>query len=290
MTTTVPEPSQSKPLPRPALSNFAVRYLTALVLLPVVLLGVALGGLVWAVMAGIAGVFGALEFYVMAHGRDMQGSALVGVPTVVTVIGAFALDSPTLALVALAICALLTLALEVLRHPRQVRRALWQTATTVAGVLYVGFPLAFLVAIRSSPNGLLWLIIVFAATWGTDTFAYFGGRLFGKTPLAPRLSPKKTVEGAAVGVLGGFLPPLLILSLSGQALSIPLVAALAAAPFVAIAGDLFESAMKRYFDVKDSHVAGLNIIPGHGGVLDRIDALLLVTVFFYAVLQLTQTL
>jgi phosphatidate cytidylyltransferase len=133
---------------------------------------------------------------------------------------------------------------------------------------------------------LVWLLLVFCVTWGTDSFAYIGGRLWGKTPLAPKLSPRKTLEGAVVGVIGGIVPSLILLA-TANLLSAGTIFFVLVAPLVAIAGDLFESGLKRFFEVKDSHIAGFDILPGHGGILDRTDALLLVSMFAYAVFMLS---
>ena len=174
-------------------------------------------------------------------------------------------------------------ALEFARHPKQVGRSLAQVGTTLCGVLYVAFPAAFMVSIRNQPeDGLIWVFLVFAITWGADTCGYIVGRRFGKKKLAPLISPNKTVEGAIGGILGAWVAAalLLILTDSLQPMLIPLVAI---GPLLAVGGDLFESAMKRFFRVKDSYVAGFNVFPGHGGVLDRIDALVWVAswVFLY---------
>jgi len=109
---------------------------------------------------------------------------------------------------------------------------------------------------------------------------------WGKHKLAPRLSPKKTVEGAVAGVIGGFVSTLILLIIGNQVSSITLVM-IALAPLVAVVGDLLESAIKRYFKVKDSHIPGLNVIPGHGGVLDRVDSWMMVAAFCYLYLLLT---
>jgi phosphatidate cytidylyltransferase len=164
--------------------------------------------------------------------------------------------------------------------------AVSQAMLTVIGVLYVGFPGGFAIAIRALPDGLLWLTVVLAATWGADTCAYFAGVMFGKHKLAPRLSPKKTVEGAIGGLIGGFALALLVLVIGDQVNSTTLVM-IALAPPVSIVGDLGESAIKRFFGVKDSHLPGLDLIPGHGGVLDRMDALLVVVTFCYLYLLAT---
>jgi phosphatidate cytidylyltransferase len=123
------------------------------------------------------------------------------------------------------------------------------------------------------------LAVVFG-TWAGDTFAYFVGKFFGTTPMAPRLSPKKTWEGFAGGVLGTVLVVVLIGLFTtqltpSQSLLIGLTIAV-----VGPLGDLFESLVKRDVDVKD---AG-HMLPGHGGVLDRFDALLFcaVAVFYVA--------
>jgi phosphatidate cytidylyltransferase len=120
--------------------------------------------------------------------------------------------------------------------------------------------------------------------FGSDTGQYYAGRLFGRTPLAPIVSPKKTVEGAA----GGFVCGVLIMIVVGgrwlPAVSV-LVRALLGAVIVAlgITGDLFESMLKRSAGVKDSS----SLIPGHGGILDRIDALLFAAPVYYVVLRFT---
>jgi phosphatidate cytidylyltransferase len=149
--------------------------------------------------------------------------------------------------------------------------------------LYIGLPLGALVAIHAAAGreGVLVLIATVAAS---DTFQYYSGRTFGRRPLAPVLSPKKTIEGA----LGGFvLAPLALVAMAYWWLPrVPPLAAwgVGAGMVVAgIAGDLFESAMKRAAGVKDS----AHLIPGHGGVLDRIDALLFCAPIFYVLVTLT---
>ncbi len=262
------------------LSNIAQRVITALVVAPVVVVAVLIGGIAFMLVVLAFAVLGVVEFYILARNRPSQGSALIGVPMLVGVVLAFYLSNPLLLTAVLGIGALVTFLLELLRHRKDMRRSFFQVCMTLAGVLYVGFPSGFLIAIRSIPNGALWLLIILCVTWATDTFAYIGGRLWGKTPLAPRLSPKKTREGAVVGVIGGILPALIILALT-QNLFAASVIFIVAGPFVAIAGDLFESGLKRFFQVKDSHIEGLNILPGHGGILDRTDSLLLVATFAY---------
>lgn len=131
--------------------------------------------------------------------------------------------------------------------------------------------------LRSSPGGLDYVLFLFIITWVTDTGAYFGGRFFGGPKLAPRISPNKTISGALSGLalaflVGAFFPlthSVHVRDLSDSP-SFYMVAALIVGAIV-ISGDLLESACKRYFGIKDSG----GLIPGHGGILDRLDGLLL---------------
>ncbi len=262
------------------LSNVAQRVITAAVVGPLVVIAVLAGGIPFMLVVTGFAIVGILEFYMLAHDRPSQGSAVVGVPTMIGVVLAFHIGQPALSLVVLAVGAGVAFVLETVRHPSDVSRSLVQAGMTVLGVLYLGFPSGFLVGLRGLPNGGLWILLILCVTWGTDTFAYIGGRLWGKTKLAPKLSPKKTVEGAIVGMIGGIAGALLLLAYTDTISAGTLVFVLLG-PLVAIAGDLVESALKRHFDVKDSHIDGLDLLPGHGGILDRTDALLLVAVFAY---------
>jgi phosphatidate cytidylyltransferase len=263
-----------------ALSNLTQRLITAAVFLPVVLALTLMGGWGFTLLAMALGLIGVLEFYLMAHDRPTQGSAWVGAPAALLIMLAFHMQEARLWIAALAVCAAAALILEWARHPADLTRTLAQTAMTLAGVFYVAFPAGFLIELRGAPDGLFWIILTLGLTWGTDTFAYIGGHLWGRRALAPAISPKKTVEGALVGWVGGSAVGLIILML-GQKLALELALIAVIAPWAAVIGDLIESGIKRLFNVKDSHVPGLDIFPGHGGVLDRVDSLILVAVLIY---------
>ena len=151
-------------------------------------------------------------------------------------------------------------------------------ALTVAGPLYLGLPLGTLVSIGWVQGRDVALLVVLTVV-ASDTAQFYAGRLFGRRPLAPAISPKKTVEGALGGFAGGaaamaWLGGLWLGSIPlGTRIGLGLVLVAAG-----ILGDLLESALKRAADMKDSSA----LIPGHGGVLDRIDALL-VAIPVYAV-------
>lgn len=124
----------------------------------------------------------------------------------------------------------------------------------------------------SAPHGLAWTALVLFVIWIGDSAAYLGGRAFGRRRLAPRISPKKTVEGSLAGLIGSAVTALICAQLFG--LNLPPLGTLALGASLGITGqlgDLIESLLKRQAGVKDSGA----LIPGHGGMLDRIDALLL---------------
>ncbi|MFR9128063.1 MAG: phosphatidate cytidylyltransferase [Acidaminococcus intestini] len=143
-----------------------------------------------------------------------------------------------------------------------------KTALSTLSLLYIGLPFAHFIFLRSLGEGLLWTVMV--GTWASDTFAYFGGRMWGKTPLAPTVSPKKTREGALCGFLGTLAVIYLIghTYLGYQSVRVLILALLVG--FFAPLGDLVESIMKRCCKIKDSGT----FFPGHGGVLDRCDSLI----------------
>ena len=159
--------------------------------------------------------------------------------------------------------------------------ALARVSASAFPMLYLGLPVGALVAIRAQ-HGREALLLLMASVAVSDTAQYYSGRTFGRRPLAPTISPKKTLEGA----IGGFIIGGLFLAVAG-AWWLPqmdvTLRALLGATLVAlgIAGDLFESMLKRSAGVKDSS----SLIPGHGGVLDRIDALLFTAPIYYIVLK-----
>lgn len=165
-------------------------------------------------------------------------------------------------------------------------------AVTLVGVLYVGGLLAFAVPLRAEFTdgrlaGTALFFLPVGVTWLTDTSAYFGGRAWGRRPLAPRVSPNKTVEGAAAGlvagVAGGYLYGVWLLGAVGEGMTpLPAAALGLLVAVAAIAGDLVESVLKRECGVKDSS----DLLPGHGGLLDRMDSLLWVFPVTYLFLRI----
>lgn len=157
-------------------------------------------------------------------------------------------------------------------------------AWTIAGILYVGWLLSYLVALRGLDDGRNWVFFALFITFASDTAAFFTGRALGRHKLAPNISPGKTWEGAIGGILGAVIVSLFFI------LSTPLILPLSWWQAVVLGllvsifgqlGDLAESLFKRNMGVKDSS----SLIPGHGGFLDRIDSVVFagVVVYYYSI-------
>lgn len=165
--------------------------------------------------------------------------------------------------------AILPTAFAVLARPAPIDAAARRLFAGWAGVLYVVLPLSLAIDLARAP--VPWLLHLLIVVWAGDTAAYFGGRALGRHPLHPTVSPKKTVEGAIGGLVGsvaGSLVGALALGLAFEPLSLGLLGLVAG--FVGQVGDLAESLVKRATGFKDSG----RILPGHGGMLDRIDGVI----------------
>jgi phosphatidate cytidylyltransferase len=256
-----------------ALPNLAQRAISAVIALP--LIGALIlwrqpwgfGALVLEVAAIGLHEYGAITL-TAASARLRAGVVILGVGLTA---GIYALPAYTVVWVLAAFVATATL---VLLDPGEIPAAGARLGLAAFGVFYLGLlcaPMAILQ--RDADHGRAWVLLAIALTFGNDTGAYFAGRGLGRHKLYPAVSPAKTVEGAIGGMLAG-----LLVMLVARALFVPwltvrdcLLAALPAGVIGPI-GDLVESLIKRAFGVKDSG----HLIPGHGGMLDRIDALLFV--------------
>jgi phosphatidate cytidylyltransferase len=264
-------PKDAPPAQKKGMSNLAVRLLTAAVGIPIIL---------WMLFYAPTWVFSTFGLFAAAVGASelagmtLQGARVLQTWLVVATVGVtFVLTFVPEAdyLVALIFGVVLTGALSVLVQPDPMTKAGWRMGWLIAGPFYIGGAIAAIAKLHHLEHGGVWVVLSMALAWGSDTGGYFAGRAFGRHKLYEKISPKKTIEGSigglatitamAVAVRYLWLPELSLLH--------AVVLALAAGA-IGQAGDLCVSVIKRSTGVKDSGF----IIPGHGGLLDRVDALM----------------
>ena len=249
------------------MSNAVSRIVVALALLPVVLVAVYYGGwYVFAVVAIAAGV-SLHEYWLLA--RPLAPLALAGyIGAALALVGA---EISGIAWMLGGVLATFVLAFLLKAISEAHQAATIAISGTVMGAVWIGLGLGFLILLREIPDhGRLAVVTVLVAVWAGDTLAYMGGGLVGRHKMAPRTSPGKTWEGFVFGTAATIFVAFVALYKQhfltiGQSVVLGVVLAVAA-PL----GDLFESLLKRDMDVKDTGT----LLGGHGGMLDRIDALL----------------
>jgi phosphatidate cytidylyltransferase len=268
--------------------NLVVRVATAAVLLPLVLWLVWIGGLPFALLVSIAAAVSAWELNALPEQQRAAREPGVAPPrvrgsVVASTVVAFLLPVTEglevhgfTARGILAALVMVSLADALLFEP-DLARTPQRVGLAVLGAAYPGILLAMVVRLRQLPDGVAWLVLTLAVTWLNDTGAYFAGRSYGRRKLYPRISPSKTWEGAAGGLAASVFAALLVKAL-GWLPELPWwgsVVVGAGAGVLGPIGDLSESMLKRAYGAKDSSA----LLPGHGGILDRIDALLFTAPF-----------
>jgi phosphatidate cytidylyltransferase len=235
------------------------------VLIPAVLADVWVGGIWFHLFVALIGILMALEWVTIVHrGSPVQfalhaAGAMCGALLPLDV----GLKGGLIAIAALAILSAAIAAREEAGGPK------WR----YLGVVYVSVPPIALVMLREDPAfGIAAIVLVMLMVWAADTFAYFSGRILGGPKLAPRISPKKTWAGLGGAMAGSALAAFGVAQAMGLPSTLVLVVIAALLAIVEQGGDLFKSAMKRHYGVKDSG----QLIPGHGGVIDRVDGLVAV--------------
>lgn len=255
-------------------SNLRTRVLSALILAPLALGAIWLGGPAFLLLTAVGVALLTVEWGAMCDRETPARAAAIMACAVLAAVFATYLGHPWVGwlLVGLGAIAGSIIAL--------VRGKLDRPADIAFGVLYIGAPLVALVWLREGPAGLAWTILLIAVVWSADIGAYLVGNALKGPKLWPRFSPNKTWSGFFGGLLGGMAAAAGIAALRfggpplASAIWIGLLGALAA-----MAGDLWESALKRRFGVKDSG----DLIPGHGGLLDRVDGLMFAAVLIAGV-------
>jgi phosphatidate cytidylyltransferase len=273
------------------------RWLTALIAIPIVLLFVWFGGW-WAFTAtALVAIIITYELRKMMLHSGYHPLSLMSLGLSILLLIAAMFPQQQLHIVEIGFGASLLISFPWLFFRRKLDGAVVDWSLTLALALYIGFPLSYVLLLRGYdtsvwrgfsgmwvylPRGVWWLLMVLLGVWGFDAAAFFAGRAFGRHKLAPRISPAKTWEG----VLGGFVLSIAAgLLLTVRPLGVPWYLAIVLGILVGIAavlGDLAESLIKRQTHVKDSG----QFMPGHGGLLDRVDSLLfaVIVVYFFALL------
>jgi phosphatidate cytidylyltransferase len=253
--------------------SLSTRLIVAAILIPLVSLFVYLGGGAFAAFLALFLALAVWEYWRMFRIGNFYPSLFLMVTGVLSAVAMRFFIGFTQMDLWLTVLVLLAMAFAVVQQTRSVPQAAFNFAITVSGVLYVGWLGGYAVSLRNLPDGLFWtLLVVFAAAM-SDAGAYFVGVRFGKHKIAPALSPKKSWEGYFGGVAVAAVSTWLV-TLAAARFFLPeiqplqgLVLGLTLALLTPL-GDLAESMLKRLFNLKDAS----HILPGHGGILDRIDS------------------
>lgn len=250
------------------------RLLSAIVLIPLTAVALVAGWIPFALLIALVMAGAYREWETMITGRQTSRPAVVLMGFLAIIALAHPMNGAWASTVVFGVALLVA---AVIKGPNRQWR--------VAGVFFFGMAAIAFLAIRGSSTVGIWAGVFLASVvWLTDTGAYFVGRIVGGTKLSPDVSPSKTWSGAAGGLAFGTAAGLIVWTLAGWALQTPspFVIGLLISVIVSIAGqlgDLAESAVKRRFAVKDSG----DIIPGHGGLMDRIDSLTMAAIVLWGI-------
>lgn len=250
-------------------SDLKSRVIVGIILIAVAVGCIWLGGWAFTTLVAVAVLLIFAEWAVMhrmSRSWRLFGLVLLASATIITQLAGSSLGGLSMPLAILAIGSLAMLLGSLTAIGSGAR---WGTA----GLLYAGLPAIALIWLRAQSNGFAFVLWTLAIVWATDIFAYFTGRRFGGPRLAPAISPKKTWSGLGGGVAGAAVTGG-VLAAVFQLPVVLLAPAAAVLAVVAQAGDLYESWLKRRVGIKDSGT----LLPGHGGIMDRVDGLVPVAV------------
>jgi phosphatidate cytidylyltransferase len=251
---------------------FAKRLTSGIVLVILAILIVGKGGLpLYVTTAGIS-LCGLYELYrVLKIEKTLLGA--VGFLTTIAYYGLIWFEGERYVTLMVIAALMMLMSIYVFTFPKYKTE---EVTAAFFGVFYAAVMLSYLYQVRAMTDGAYLVWLIFLSSWGCDTCAYCAGSLFGRHKMAPRLSPKKTVEGAIGGIAGAALLGFIYASFFGKNMleirnpQVACAIACAIAGMISMIGDLAASAIKRNHDIKDYG----NLIPGHGGILDRFDSVL----------------
>jgi phosphatidate cytidylyltransferase len=260
------------------------RLISVIVILPVLVVMIALGGLPFAVFAAAVLAVAAWEFWRMFHQAGYSPSMVIltGGTFILVLLRYF--DAFNDSGIALALLALAAMAYHTIAYQRGAEQSAVDFCLTLGGLIYLGWIGAFFVSLRQLPDGEWWTLLILPAMGIADAGAYAIGRRLGKHKMMLRVSPNKSWEGYVGGIITAvLLTPLIALFWHVMAPAITIERAALAGFIVALVapmGDFGESMLKRQFNVKDTS----NLIPGHGGIMDRLDSMLWAAVIGYLII------
>lgn len=266
-----------------------MRILTAAIGIPVAIYIINYGQHLFAATVVLLALAAWHEFFKMMQAKEIKVQYMIGFSGILLALSCAWLGNAQELVMVIMLMVLATMSYTVISHTNF---SVAEAAFTLLGFLYISLPFSHLILLRFTEQydyittglgslslGAAYLWLAFVGTWASDTLAYFVGSAFGKHKLCPAVSPGKTYEGAIGGLLGSIAGVLAMGWLCGLPFKHMLVIGLLVG-FAAPLGDLAESVLKRFTGVKDSG----NILPGHGGILDRFDAIMFsVPVVYYYV-------
>ncbi|MFV0529314.1 MAG: phosphatidate cytidylyltransferase [Lachnospiraceae bacterium] len=261
---------------------FKTRLISGIVLIVLALLTIISGGtILWITLLALS-IIGMQEFYAAVKVRDGQFNLLelAGYFCAIFYYVSLYVFQVTSLWVTCAVPLLVLFAVYVFSYPKY---SISQVAMSYFGFVYVAIMMSFIFALRTHGGGVFLVWLIFISAWGCDTLAYCTGTLFGKHKMSPVLSPKKSIEGAIGGVLGaaalGAAYAVILNANHLMRIEKPWLYALICGigALVSMVGDLSASAIKRQSGIKDFG----NLIPGHGGILDRFDSVIFVAPILY---------
>ena len=262
------------------------RTITAIIGVPLVILIVMLGNptLNYAMIA-----VGSLALYELFNSmkKDYHPMKYIGYAALL-IYFLFFKTINTYYIVYVALLIVIALIYMVMKYPKY---SIVDVSLTIFSALYIGLLFGFILSTRDTTYGAFWVWLIVISSWGSDTFAYFTGILLGKHKLAPKLSPKKTIEGSIGGLIGagvlGYIYTIIYtlydFNILKKHIAVVIIIVVIAS-VISQFGDLAASAIKRFFNQKDFGY----ILPGHGGILDRVDSLLLVAPVIYVAVIITE--
>ncbi len=282
------ESSKEKKKPGSKMGSVVNRLIMSAIFIPCLLTIARRGGIYYLILIDLIILVGLWEFYRMMEAKGLRPYKVIGVLSGIALPWYIFFQQGIYANLLLSVIFIGIMISELWRKEKEL--AIYHISVTIFGVLYVAWLGSYLFLIRELPHilgqdysvGYSYVVLIFALTWSYDTGAYTTGRLFGRHKLFPSISPSKTVEGSIGGIIfsiiGIFIAKAVILPYL-EWFDAVLLAVIASV--VGQLGDLVESMLKRYVDVKDSS----DTIPGHGGILDRFDSLLFTAPVIYYLLR-----